>query len=62
MCSTLRTIFTRYLDIAAIPRRSFFMLLRKFTEDELEKEKLDEFLSVEGAVRINKLIKFHRED
>lgn len=49
-CSTLRTLFTRHLDVAAIPRRSFFALLRQFTQDDLEKEKLDEFLSNEGAV------------
>lgn len=48
---TLRRLFTRYLDITAVPRRSFFSLLRHFATDELEKEKLDEFLSEEGAVR-----------
>lgn len=46
---TLRTLFTKYLDISAVPRRSFFALLRYFTTDELEQEKLDEFLSPEGA-------------
>ncbi|GJE93014.1 sulfite reductase flavoprotein subunit alpha [Phanerochaete sordida] len=46
---TLRALFTRYLDINAVPRRSFFSLLRHFTSDELELEKLDEFLSSEGA-------------
>lgn len=40
----------RYLDINSVPRRSFFALLRHFTSDELEREKLDEFLSPEGAV------------
>ncbi|KAF7975974.1 hypothetical protein HWV62_8118 [Athelia sp. TMB] len=47
--ATLRQIFTRHLDFNAVPRRSFFQLLRHFTPDELEKEKLDEFLSPEGA-------------
>ncbi|EKM52756.1 uncharacterized protein PHACADRAFT_164681 [Phanerochaete carnosa HHB-10118-sp] len=46
---TLRTLFTRHLDINFVPRRSFFALLRHFTPDELEREKLDEFLSPEGA-------------
>ncbi|TCD66631.1 NAPDH-dependent diflavin reductase [Steccherinum ochraceum] len=46
---TLRQLFTRYLDISAVPRRSFFALLRHFVSDELEKEKIDEFLSPEGA-------------
>ncbi|KAH7912072.1 riboflavin synthase domain-like protein [Hygrophoropsis aurantiaca] len=47
--ATLRTLFTRYLDFNAVPRRSFFRLLRQFTTDELECEKLDDFVSVEGA-------------
>ncbi|KZP05434.1 riboflavin synthase domain-like protein, partial [Athelia psychrophila] len=47
--ATLRQIFTRHLDFNAVPRRSFFQLLRHFTPDELEREKLDEFLSAEGA-------------
>lgn len=48
--STLRTLLRRYVDINAVPRRSFFQYLRYFTSDELEQEKLDEFLSTEGAV------------
>ncbi|KAH9837670.1 riboflavin synthase domain-like protein [Rhodofomes roseus] len=47
--TTLRTLFTKHLDISAVPRRSFFALLRHFVSDELEGEKLDEFLSEEGA-------------
>lgn len=47
--STLRTLLRRYVDINAVPRRSFFQYLRYFTSDELEQEKLDEFLSTEGA-------------
>ncbi|KAI0798150.1 riboflavin synthase domain-like protein [Abortiporus biennis] len=47
--TTLRILFTRYLDITAVPRRSFFALLRYFATDDLEREKLDEFLSEEGA-------------
>ncbi|KIJ64288.1 hypothetical protein HYDPIDRAFT_133001 [Hydnomerulius pinastri MD-312] len=47
--TTLRTVFTRYLDFNAIPRPSFFRLLRHFATDELEREKLDEFVSSEGA-------------
>ncbi|KAJ3563104.1 hypothetical protein NP233_g9156 [Leucocoprinus birnbaumii] len=46
---TLRTLFTQYLDFNAVPRRSFFQYLRDFASDELEKERLDEFLSKEGA-------------
>ncbi|KAJ7650639.1 riboflavin synthase domain-like protein [Roridomyces roridus] len=46
---TLRTIFTQYLDFGAVPRRPFFEYLRYLTTDDLEREKLDEFLSREGA-------------
>ncbi|KAJ6570238.1 hypothetical protein DFH09DRAFT_1154431 [Mycena vulgaris] len=46
---TPKVIFTQYLDFNAAPRRSFFEYLRYFTTDELEREKLDEFLSREGA-------------
>ncbi|KIJ54973.1 hypothetical protein M422DRAFT_221404 [Sphaerobolus stellatus SS14] len=46
--TTLREIFTKYLDINAVPRRSFFDLLRYFTPDELEREKLEEFCTPEG--------------
>lgn len=48
--TTLRSLFTRYVDFNAVPRRFFFQYLRYFTTDELEQEKLDEFLSLEGAV------------
>ena len=50
---TLRLLFTEFLDINAVPRRSFFSLLRHMTTDPLETEKLDEFLTgPEGAVSI----------
>lgn len=48
----LRRLFTRFLDFNAIPRRSFFQYLVHFTSDELEKEKLEEFLSPAGAVSL----------
>lgn len=51
--TTLRVLFTHYLDFNAVPRRPFFSLLRHFARDNLEREKLDEFLSVEGAVSWN---------
>ncbi len=47
--TTLRTLFTRYLDFNAVPRRTFFQYLRYFNTDEQESDKLDEFLSPEGA-------------
>ena len=48
--TTLRALFSRYLDFNAVPRRSFFELLRWFATDDMEREKLDEFISNEGAV------------
>src|SRR6266511_1496729 len=48
--TTLRILFTRFLDFSAVPRRSFFQYLRYFTSTSMEREKLDEFLSLEGAV------------
>lgn len=53
---TLREAFTRYLDINAVPRRSFFNLLRHFATEELEREKLDEFCTPEGQVSISFLV------
>lgn len=46
---TLRLLFGRYLDINAVPRKGFFALLRHFTTDEMESDKLDEFLIGEHA-------------
>ncbi|KAL0952815.1 hypothetical protein HGRIS_007040 [Hohenbuehelia grisea] len=47
--STLRVLFTRFVNFNAVPRREFFRFLRHFTTDELERERIDEFLSREGA-------------
>lgn len=49
---TLRKLFSRYLDINTVPRRSFFAMLRYFLTDDMEREKVDEFLSPEGAVSL----------
>ena len=48
--TTLRMLFTHYLDFSAVPKRSFFELVRNFTNDDREREKMDEFISIEGAV------------
>jgi hypothetical protein len=48
--STLRGLFTRHLDIHAVPKRSFFRLLKHFAADPREREKLEEFSSSDGAV------------
>jgi sulfite reductase alpha subunit-like flavoprotein len=40
---TLRTLLSEYLDITAIPRRSFFAAMARFTEDEMQKDRLLEF-------------------
>jgi sulfite reductase alpha subunit-like flavoprotein len=49
--STLRILFSRHLDTSAVPKRSFFRLLKYFATDEREREKLEEFSSPEGAVK-----------
>ena len=48
--ATLRTLLTCHVDFNAVPRRSFFQLLQHFVTDDMEREKLSEFLSDEGAV------------
>ena len=55
--ATLRTIFTRYLNVNAVPRYGFFEILHHFAENSLEKEKLQEFITPEGAVRFVSFIK-----
>lgn len=50
---TLREAFTKYLDINAVPRRSFFDLLRHFATDDLERDKLDDFCTPEGQVSLS---------
>lgn len=46
-CSVCHLV-EKYLDIAAVPRRSFFELLLTFATNELEREKLLEFSSAAG--------------
>ncbi|XP_070532421.1 NADPH-dependent diflavin oxidoreductase 1-like [Ptychodera flava] len=46
-CS-IRHLVTHYFDINGIPRRYFFELLSHLADNELEKEKLQEFASTEG--------------
>ncbi|PYH42001.1 NAPDH-dependent diflavin reductase [Aspergillus saccharolyticus JOP 1030-1] len=44
---TLRALLTDYLDIQAIPRRSFFATVAHYTEYEMHKERLLEFTNPE---------------
>ncbi|KLJ10534.1 NADPH reductase tah18 [Blastomyces silverae] len=44
---TLRNLLTDYLDIMAIPRRSFFSNIAHYTEDTMHKERLLEFTDPE---------------
>jgi sulfite reductase alpha subunit-like flavoprotein len=46
---TLRLLFTRYLDFTCVPRKTFFQFILYFTSDEREREKLEDFLTEEGA-------------
>lgn len=41
-CS-LETLFTDYMDIESVPKRSFFDLLYRFSQSDLEKQKLRDF-------------------
>ncbi|XP_036973433.1 NADPH-dependent diflavin oxidoreductase 1 [Acanthopagrus latus] len=50
---TVRHLVERYLDIAAVPRRSFFELLSTFATNELEHEKLVEFSSAAGQEELH---------
>ncbi|EJD43010.1 riboflavin synthase domain-like protein [Auricularia subglabra TFB-10046 SS5] len=45
---TLRDVLTKYVDIAAVPRLSFFEVIRHFTDDEQHREKLEDFCTEEG--------------
>jgi sulfite reductase alpha subunit-like flavoprotein len=40
---TLRTLLSEYLDITAIPRRSFFAAIARFTDNDMHKDRLLEF-------------------
>lgn len=40
---TLRHLLTKYLDIKAIPRRSFFAQIANYTDDEMQKDRALEF-------------------
>ena len=44
----MRHLVESYLDIAAVPRRSFFELLSTFATNELERSKLIELSSAAG--------------
>lgn len=48
-CS-VQYLVKHYLDINSVPRRSFFEMLTYFADNELEKEKLQEFCTAEGQV------------
>ncbi|XP_012639928.1 NADPH-dependent diflavin oxidoreductase 1 isoform X2 [Microcebus murinus] len=51
-CS-VQHLVTQYLDIASVPRRSFFELLACLSAHELEREKLLEFSSAQGQEELH---------
>ncbi|XP_008322669.1 NADPH-dependent diflavin oxidoreductase 1 [Cynoglossus semilaevis] len=51
-CS-VRHLVEKFLDIAAVPRRSFFELLSTFATNELERDKLAEFSSAAGQSELH---------
>ncbi|KAF4588599.1 NAPDH-dependent diflavin reductase [Pleurotus pulmonarius] len=46
---SIRILLRCHVDFLAVPRRSFFQMLRYFTTSDVEAERLDEFLSPESA-------------
>ncbi|MBN3323911.1 NDOR1 oxidoreductase, partial [Atractosteus spatula] len=50
---TLRDLLENFLDIASVPRRSFFELLAGFATNELEREKLVEFGTAQGQEELH---------
>ncbi|KAF8322810.1 riboflavin synthase domain-like protein [Cantharellus anzutake] len=46
--SSLRDLLLGHIDIASVPRRSFFEACREYTSDERELDRLKEFSSSEG--------------
>lgn len=49
--TSLRQLFTEHLNFQAVPRRSFFDIIRHFAQEEREAERLAEFCGPQGAVR-----------
>lgn len=47
---TMREFVAKHLNINGVPRRYFWELLSQFTDDDLEREKLQEFCTAEGQV------------
>ena len=45
---TVRELVAKHLDINSVPRRYFWELMSQFTDDDLEREKLQEFCTAEG--------------
>ncbi|KIR34939.1 NADPH-ferrihemoprotein reductase [Cryptococcus deuterogattii MMRL2647] len=43
--TTLRSLLTNHLDIRCSPRKSFFEWLRRLSTNEMERERLDEFIA-----------------
>jgi len=48
---TVRDFVTKHLDINAVPRRYFWELLSQFTDDEVERDKLEAFCMADGQAR-----------
>jgi sulfite reductase alpha subunit-like flavoprotein len=48
---TVHCLVSKYLDINSIPKRYFWELMAKFTDSDLEREKLLEFCTPAGQVR-----------
>ena len=50
--TTIENLVRYYLDIQSVPKRSFFEFLWPFSDNKLERDKLQEFASTEGQEEI----------
>lgn len=48
LVKTIEDLIYNYFDLNSVPKQSFFEVFAEISQDELEKEKLEEFLTPEG--------------
>ena len=53
LVKTVGDLIERYFDFNSIPKMAFFETFEQLATDELEKEKLMEFLTPEGSEDLN---------
>jgi len=53
LIQTVQDLIEKYFDLNSVPKMSFFETFEQLSTDELEKEKLNDFLSPEGTEDLN---------